>query len=163
MRLDKTIVTASAGLVFALAGCGSADTELAERQEVVADAGAEVMPFDLEATTHIFTDTDTGGIQDVVADDPADAANIALIREHLEDEARRFRAGDFSDPEAIHGPDMPGLATLQARYDEIVVALSSTESGATITYAASDPVLVQAIHDWFRAQTRDHGDHTALE
>jgi hypothetical protein len=34
------------------------------------------MPFNLEATTHIFTDTVTGGVQDVVADDPTNEANI---------------------------------------------------------------------------------------
>ena len=54
---------------------------------------------------------------------------------------------------------MPGLVTLKDRYDEISVDLSSAESGATITYVASDPALVQAIHDWFQAQTTDHGDH----
>lgn len=159
MRLRKSIVIMIVGLLAALAGCGSADTELAERQEAVADAGAQVMPFDLEATTHIFTDTASGGVQDVVADDPTDDANISLIREHLRVEAARFQAGDFSDPEAIHGPDMPGLAILKDRHDEVAVDLSSTESGATITYVAADPALVQAIHDWFQAQTRDHGDH----
>lgn len=158
MRLPKTIV-ASVGLIVALAGCGSADTELGERQEDVADLGAQVMPFDLEATRHIFTDTATGGVQDVVADDPADDVNISLIREHLLDEAVRFQAGDFSDPEAIHGPDMPGLAILKERYDEVAVDFSSAESGATITYVANDPALVQAIHDWFQAQASDHGDH----
>lgn len=116
------------------------------------------MPFDLEATTHVFTDIATGGVQDVIADDPADEV-ITRIREHLEVEAAKFQAGDFSDPEAIHGPDMPGLETLKNRYDEITVALSSTDSGATITYIASDPALIQAIHDWFQAQTSDHGSH----
>jgi len=159
MRFRKTIVIATVGLIVALAGCGSADTELTERQEAVADIGAQVMPFDLESTTHVFSDTATGGIQDVVADDPTDDANISLIREHLQDEAAKFQAGDFSDPEAIHGPDMPGLATLKDRYDEIAVDLSSSESGATITYDVGDPVLVEAIHDWFQAQTSDHGDH----
>ena len=85
---------------IALAACGSDETALADRQEAVAEAGAEVMPFDLDATTHVFSDTATGGVQDVVADDPTDTANIDLIRRHLEDEAAKFRAGDFSDPEA---------------------------------------------------------------
>ena len=158
MRFPKRILIASVVLSVALAGCASTDTELAERQEAVAEAGAQVMPFDLDATTHVFIDTATGGTQDVIADDPTDNANIALIREHLEDEAAKFEAGDFSDPEAIHGAGMPGLATLKDRYEEIGVELSSTESGATITYVATDAVLVEAIHDWFKAQTNDHGD-----
>ena len=159
MRLHKRYSIAFACSLAVLSACGASATELAQRQEAVADAGAQVMPFDLEATTHVFTDTTTGGIQDVVADDPGDEVNITRIREHLEVEAAKFQAGDFSDPEAIHGPDMPGLETLKNRYDEITVALSSTEPGATITYIASDPALIQAVHDWFQAQTSDHGSH----
>jgi hypothetical protein len=159
MQFRSTGVAAFAAVVIVVAGCGSDDSELAQRQEEVAEIGAQVMPFDLDATTHIFTDTDTGGIQDVVADDADDDANIALIREHLSDEAAKFQAGDFSDPEEIHGAGMPGLATLQSRYAEVSVDLSTTDTGATITYVASDPVLVTAIHDWFQAQTTDHGAH----
>jgi hypothetical protein len=45
------------------------------------------MPFNLDATTHIFTDTVTGVVHDVVANDPTNEANIELIRRHLDDEA----------------------------------------------------------------------------
>lgn len=145
--------------VLAFAACGSDDTALADRRQAVAEAGAEVMPFNLDATTHIFTDMSTGGIQDVIADDPGDEANIELIRLHLEDEAAKFRAGDFSDPEAIHGTAMPGLATLKERFVDISVELNETELGATITYRSDDAEVVDAIHDWFAAQSSDHGDH----
>ena len=104
---NRLIATTAALLV--LVSCGSSD-ELTQRQESVAAAGAQVMPFDLDATTHIFTDTDTGGIQDVVADDPTDVANIEMIEQHLAEEAAKFRTGDFSDPESIHGSTMPGSA-----------------------------------------------------
>ncbi len=146
-------------LILGLAGCGSGDAEPGDRQRAVADAGALVMPFDLDATTHIFTETTDGGVQDVVADDPSDDVTIALIRGHLEEEARLFRVGDFSDPEAIHGPDMPGLGVLKDRFSQIEVGLTQTDLGATITYVSVDPVLVGAIHDWFRAQAADHGGH----
>ena len=152
----STCLAAAAAIV--LSACGG-DEELAERQRVVAEAGAEVMPFDLEATTHIFTDTDRGGVQDVVADDPGDAANIEAIRRHLADEASKFRSGDFSDPEAIHGPDMPGLSTLKKRFDEITIDLVDKPTGATIAYTATDTDVIEAIHAWFAAQTSDHGSH----
>ena len=145
--------------VLAFTACGSDDQALADRQQSVAEAGAEVMPFDLDATTHVFTDTSTGGTQDVIADDPDDEANIELIRLHLEDEATNFRAGDFSDPEVIHGPAMPGLATLKERFADVSVDLVETDIGATITYGSDDAVVVEAIHDWFAAQSSDHGDH----
>jgi hypothetical protein len=31
--------------------------------------------------------------------------------------------------------------------------------GAELRYTTSDPVLVVALHDWFKAQTVDHGRH----
>ncbi len=147
-------------VVLSLAACGGSD-ELAERQAEVAAAGAEVMPFDLDATTHIFTDTETGGIQEVIADDPSDEANVGMIVEHLTEEAAKFSTGDFSDPEAIHGESMPGLATLKDRYEGIDVQLTVGDDGATLTYTSNEPELIAAIHDWFAAQTSDHGSHAS--
>ena len=121
------------------------------------------MPFDLDETTHIFSSTDTGGIQDVVADDSADTVTIDQIRLHLAEEADKFTSGDFSDPEAIHGPAMPGLAILKDRYEEIEIDLTETSLGASLQYTAQDPDLVAAIHDWFSAQTSDHGSHAEAQ
>ncbi len=148
-----TVVTA-----VALASCGSSD-QLADRQAAVAAAGAEVMPFDLDATTHIFIDTETGGTQEVIANDPTDAASVEMIVEHLTEEAAKFQAGDFSDPEAIHGESMPGLATLKDRYADIDVQLIVGGVGATLVYSTDDSEVVKAIHDWFGAQASDHGGH----
>lgn len=154
-RPSSTLV---ALFVVGAAACGS-DDDLAARQANIAEAGAEVMPFSLDETTHVFTDTSTGGRQDVVADDPSDEVNIEQIRLHLAAEADKFRGGDFSDPEAIHGPTMPGLATLKERFDEIVVDLVDTDDGAAIVYTARDAELIDAIHSWFAAQASDHGGH----
>jgi hypothetical protein len=129
------------------------------RQEVVAARGAEVMPFDIDATTHHFTPTTDGGTQRVVADDPGDAEQVALIRVHLRAEADRFRAGDFADPAHIHGDDMPGLDVLTARADAVDVAYRDVEAGGQLAYRSGDPRVVAALHDWFAAQVADHGDH----
>lgn len=144
--------------LFLPVACSETD-ELAQRQQEVAEAGAAVMSFDLDATTHIFTATDNGGIQEVVADDASDTNNIALIELHLADEAAKFQSGDFSDPEAIHGSAMPGLAVLQERFDEVDVALLPHRAGATLTYTATDADVIDAIHAWFDAQVADHGSH----
>ena len=157
MPSTKAILV-TAALAFAVVGCGS-DQDLAERQEAVAEAGAEVMPFPLDETTHIFTDTQSGGRQDVVADDPTDVTSIEAIRSHLVEEASKFQTGDFSDPEAIHGSALPGLAALEAGFDQIDVELLETATGAALTYTTQDPELVSAIHLWFEAQTSDHGSH----
>lgn len=117
------------------------------------------MPFDLEATTHRFAPTDDGLVQTVVADDPDDADQVALVREHLAHEAERFVAGDFADPAAIHGDDMPGLAALEEGAADIDVTYADTPAGGRITYTTDDAHLVTALHDWGAAQVSDHGDH----
>ena len=129
------------------------------RQAAVAERGRTVMPFDLEETTHHFTPTRTGGVQDVVADQPDDAQQVSLIRTHLQQEAKAFGRGDFGDPAQIHGDDMPGLTELQGGYKHIEVRYRERPDGATLTYTTDEPALVDALHDWFEAQLGDHGDH----
>lgn len=84
---------------------------------------------------------------------------VALIREHLEDEASRFAAGDFDDPAAIHGEDMPGLTTLRDGASEIDIQLEELDDGARLVYTTGDPGLIEALHQWAEAQVSDHGDH----
>ncbi|MGK5740207.1 hypothetical protein [Micromonospora sp. URMC 103] len=117
------------------------------------------MPFDLDRTTHHFTKTDSGGVQTVVADDPRDVNQVALIRHHLQQEVERFRRGDFTDPAAIHGNGMPGLAVLRDSAGKIEIGYETTADGARITYASSAVEIVSALHAWFDAQVRDHGTH----
>jgi len=129
------------------------------RQGEVAARGAKVMPFDLEQTTHVFQKLDDGGLQKVVAKDPSNKKQIALIQSHLKEESEKFRKGDFSDPAKIHDNDMPGLAQLKAGAAKIDVRYSALPDGAQIRYEAKDSKLVTAIHQWFSAQLSDHGDH----
>lgn len=117
------------------------------------------MPFDLERTTHRFTKTDTGGVQTVVADDPRDTTQIALIQQHLTMEVERFRRGDFTDPARIHGSEMPGLAALRAHGGKITIEYGNTADGARATYTTDDAELRGALHHWFDAQVSDHGQH----
>ncbi len=170
---SKVAPPIASGLLCALAGLGlltscagddeaevpPPSTASAERQEAVAERGAHVMGFDLEATTHVFTPTDDGGLQEVVADDPEDAEQVVLIRLHLLEEQARFAGGDFDDPAAIHGDDMPGLAALRADHDAVEVTYAEHPDGASLRYATEDLALVGALHDWFEAQLMDHGAH----
>jgi hypothetical protein len=129
------------------------------RQAEVAKRGAKVMPFDLELTTHVFQKLDDGGLQKVVAKDPSNKKQIALIQSHLKEESEKFRKGDFSDPAKIHGEDMPGLAQLKVGAAKIAVRYTALPDGAQIRYTAKDPKLVTALHQWFAAQLSDHGHH----
>ena len=130
----------------------------ADRQADVAAKGADVMPFSLAATTHIFTKTPVGGVQQVVAKQPDDTIQIAQIRAHLADIKGQFLAGNFGGPEHIHGEDMPGLAQLrQAKLGDLVVNYLDLPNGAQLEYSSDKGVLVDAIHAWFDAQLADHG------
>jgi hypothetical protein len=118
------------------------------------------MPFDLDRSTHIFEKTDFGGIQQVISDNE-DAEQIILIQSHLKEELSRFQTGDFGDPAVIHGADMPGLALLQTKSEDIDIVYFPLVDGGEITYTTADPELINALHAWFDAQLRDHGDHAA--
>lgn len=148
-------------VALALAGAAlAAPTQAADaqRQADVRERGAAVMPFDLDATVHVFTKTRDGGVQRVVARLADDPAQVRLVRSHLREIRADFLRGDFAAPAAIHGHDMPGLAALEAApHGAVRIAYRDTPGGAELRYATRDPALVQALHAWFDAQLADHG------
>jgi hypothetical protein len=129
-----------------------------QRQAEVAQRGAGVMPFSLQATQHIFTPDVDGGTQQVRVKDPLDTEQIQLVRQHLQEIQGQFLKGDFSGPSQIHGSTMPGLAQLKnAKLGDVNLAYRELPDGAQITYRSKQPILVLALHDWFNAQLSDHG------
>ncbi|VVD61243.1 aspartate carbamoyltransferase [Pandoraea terrigena] len=151
----------TAVMLGAVVFSSAAFADVTARQTAVAQHGAEVMPFSLAATTHIFTKTATGGVQQVVTK-RHDPKQVALIREHMTVIARNFAAGDFGAPETIHGSDMPGLSALRAAQPgELKVSYRDLRNGGEIVYRANGPRLVDALHKWFDAQLSDHG-HDAM-
>lgn len=161
-RVSVSVIGATTAVVLgAVAFSSVAFADVAARQAVVAQRGAEVMPFSLPATTHIFTKTATGGVQRVVTKH-RDPKQVTLIREHMTAIARDFAAGNFGAPESIHGSDMPGLSVLRAAQPgELKVAYRDLPNGGEIVYRANEPRLVDALHAWFDAQLSDHG-HDAM-
>lgn len=145
-------------VAWSLGAAACADQDAADRRAQVAEAGRAVMPFDLEATTHVFEKLEQGGLQTVVADGD-DAEEIALVRDHLAEEAARFARGDFHDPSTIHGEDMAGLHALVTGHERLSITYREVERGGEIRYTSEDPSLVEAIHAWFDAQLVDHGPH----
>jgi hypothetical protein len=132
---------------------------LAARQAEIAAKSRTVMPFDLERATHRFAKAADGGVQTVTSDDPADAEQVRLIREHLTAEAVSFGKGDYGDPASIHGGQMPGLRELEQGHDRIDIRYTELPAGARIAYTSADVSLVTALHAWFDAQVADHGRH----
>jgi hypothetical protein len=115
------------------------------------------MPFNLSKTRHIFEMTESGGVQRVIAKDAGDNEQITLIQKHLQHEAIRFGAGDFSDPTSLHGADMPGIKELAAGAAKIRMEYTALPNGAQIVFRTQDLQLITAIHRWFGAQLSDHG------
>ncbi|MEV4471271.1 hypothetical protein [Nonomuraea sp. NPDC049504] len=132
---------------------------MAGRQAEIEAKSRQVMPFDLERTTHRFAKATTGGVQTVTSDDPADAEQVRLIREHLTAEAAGFSKGDYGDPASIHGGEMPGLRELEQGHSRLDIRYIEVPDGARITYTTTDTSLVAALHAWFDAQVTDHGQH----
>lgn len=129
-----------------------------QRQADVAQRGKDVMPFSLAATTHIFTKTAQGGVQQVAVKNVNDAEQVRLTRLHLREIREQFLKGDFSGPTRIHGQDMPGLAALKAaRPGQIAIAYLDLKDGAELSYITANAALVSALHQWFDAQLADHG------
>ena len=132
----------------------------AERLDAIAQRGAQVMPFSLEQTLHVFSKTAKGGIQQVIVKDATDTDQVRLIREHLSKISSEFTNLDFSDPEKIHGQAMPGLAEMRkAKAGQISVKYTELPNGAQIEYSTELPNLIDAIHRWFDAQLSDHARH----
>jgi hypothetical protein len=85
-------------VLFAATLLHAADPADEKRFDEVAERGTHVMPFDLEKTTHVFSKTADGGIQQVIAKDKSDTEQIQLIRDHLSEISEEFRQDDFSKP-----------------------------------------------------------------
>ena len=158
MKLKLVLpMTALFGLTLLINNSLASASDLSRHAEVSA-RGAHVMPFDLKATTHLFTKTKTGGVQQVIAKSPQDNMQIRLIREHLREIADQFTTGNFSAPTQIHGALMPGLNELKnAKPGEISIHYEDLPDGGQIRYLTSSALLVAALQRWFDAQLSDHG------
>lgn len=129
------------------------------RQEYIHRRGKLVMPFDLDATEHVFTTIPNGGIQRLRVRNPNDLDNLAAIRQHLQQLRNDFSRGDFTAPKLLHGPLMAGIDILSAKHHRLNIRYSDTCDGAQLSYTSTDPVVVDALHRWFGAQLHDHGSN----
>ncbi len=160
MKLQKLILTSL--LIIQAPFLAAVDKASEARLDEVAEKGRIVMPFSLEKTLHIFSKTEQGGVQQVMANKVSDRVQIDLIQQHLGKIYQQFKQADFSDPKKIHGQNMPGLAALQSANDgDITLQYKQLDNGAEITYTAKKPELIQAIHLWFDAQLNDHARHAS--
>jgi glutathione S-transferase len=152
------------GLLFFSTVALALETVIPKQVDEVHQRVQQVVPFALDQTLQTFTKTVHGGVQHVIAKSADNTKQIKLIQAHLLKITDEFRKGDFSVTERIHGADMPGLAQLKrAETDDIKFEYEALPNGAQIHYSTEYPQYVQALHEWFDAQMREHGNEVIPE
>jgi hypothetical protein len=127
--------------------------------------GEKAMGFSQTATTHHFKLLPDGGFVQVQANDATDTANRDHIRMHLQEQAKRFAAGDFSLSEMTHDRVLPGTPQMQTLQSAITYKYEEIERGGRLRISSKDPAAVAAIHDFLKFQIEDHktGDPTNVK
>jgi hypothetical protein len=136
----KTFVVAllvAAALAPALASSGSPD-----------DAR---ISFTSGSVRETFTPTPYGGIEDAVVVTP-NAAEVRRLQAQTRKRAAAFARGDFVDPTNPHGDLVPGLREMRRQWNKMHVRYEDLANGSRIRYSTSDPVMVEALHQWFVAR-----------
>lgn len=98
-----------------------------------------------------FIATANGGIEDDVAIVP-DAAAVARVRSETRKRAKAFARGEFVDPTNPHGDLVPGLREMRRQWNKMHVRYEDLPKGARVRYTTNDPVMVEALHQWFTAR-----------
>jgi hypothetical protein len=110
---------------------------------------AVVASFDWRTAELTLRKTNAGGAEVAVARDATDAAQVERVRALLREQVAQFRKGHYQDPAKEHGMVMPGSRELEVAYTDVQVDYADLPAGGQITYAASRPALVDALHAWF--------------
>jgi len=127
--------------------------------------GEAAMGFSQTETAHHFRLTRDGGLIEVEAKDPADAANRDRIRQHLAHVARMFAEGNFDTPMLVHARTVPGTPAMSRLKAELVYAFEETERGGRIRINAKSAEALAAAQEFLRFQIEDHqtGDPKAVD
>ena len=127
--------------------------------------GEKAMGFSQTATTHHFTLLPDGGYIQVQANAADDTMDRDHIRMHLQMQARKFAAGDFSLSEMTHDRVLPGTPQMQKLKSSIGYKYEEIERGARLRITSKDAAAVAAIHEFLKFQIADHqtGDPTTVK
>lgn len=136
------------GLLLLSAGCGPIPFAGLDHRTGGRD-DQRTAPFDGGRMARTLQPTATGGIEQVVARDPAQVTQLEQVRAHLLESAALFQQGRYEDPARLHGMVMPGSKELESGYARVQVDLAELPSGGQLTFTTSDQGLVQALHSWF--------------
>ena|SRR5215472_14574506 len=150
MKLQFTVllIVVAAG---PLAAQSTTDTAFAAMQK----RGAMVMGVDQYTSHHTFELLPDGGRISLVRDS-TDTAGVRTIRDHMEDIAKAFAAGDFAHALQVHQHELPGAAVMRQRRSAIRYMVDTLSGGGAVRITSSDSLAVRAIHQFLSAQRMEH-------
>jgi hypothetical protein len=125
--------------------------------------GEKGMGFSQTATTHHFLLNSNGGVIQVEANDPADAANRDSIRMHLQHIAKAFQAGDFDIPMFVHDTVPPGVPVMKKLQKDISYSFDETPNGGRVVISSQDHKALAAIHKFLQFQIKEHETGDPME
>ncbi len=124
--------------------------------------GEHAMGFSQTSTTHHFLLKSDGGDIQVEANDPADSAETAQIRIHLQHIADAFQSGNFDIPMFVHDTVPPGVPDMKRLQKNIRYTFEQTAAGGRVSISTTDKDAIAAVHAFLRFQMKEHatGDST---
>jgi hypothetical protein len=161
-RFRKLIaVAATAAWLSAPAGAqqpqqGQAHDHEAHHRDML-ERGTQAMGFDQERTVHHFLLYEDGGAIEVSVKEASDHANLLAVREHLQEIAGLFKAGDFGKPALTHAQQVPGTVEMTRLKDRITYRYEDTSTGGRVRIATRDTDARAAVHAFLHFQIEDHG------
>ena len=112
----------------------------------------------MDASTHHYMVQPNGVDIMMTALRADDAITAAAIRQHMDSEATRFRAGDYTDDMAMVSTDTQ--AQLGANRAAIAVTVVSDAAGSTIQFRSDNPLVVTLLSTWATQMSAEHTSHT---
>jgi hypothetical protein len=112
----------------------------------------------LSASSHQYVAQPDGVDMVMTAPSDADTETITAIQAHMQDEATRFRNGDYADDMAMANPDL--VAALRAHQVDITVTVVVAGATSTIQFRSQDSATVTLLKSWADQMSTHHADHT---
>ena len=131
------------------------DDHEAHHREVL-QRGAQAMGFDQERTVHHFLLYEDGGAIEVSVKETSDHATLHAARQHLQEIAALFKAGDFGKPALTHAQQVPGTSGMTRLKDRVDYRYEETPAGGRVRIVTRDPEALAAVHAFLHFQIKDH-------
>ena len=112
----------------------------------------------LSASSHQYV-AQSDGVDMVMTAEPAtDTATITAIQAHMQDEATRFRVGDYGDDMAMVSDDL--IAALRDHQTDITVTVVVAGATSTIQFRSQNSATVALLKTWADQMSTHHTDHS---